>query len=369
MNEVTTVANPFSAPAPRNESVQAVVEASRAAQEVQAAVLMARKFPRDQVQAADRILQACQRYSLAEHAVYSYPRGGQQISGPSIRLAEAMAREWGNMQYGIVEQERRGDESAMLAYAWDLETNVMSRMEFKVKHYRDSNRGGKQTLTEERDIYEAVANNGARRLRACILKLLPGDVTDAAVRQCDETIRAQVKDLPTAIAQMLEAFASLGVTKEQIEKRLRHRIDATNSAEIVAMRRIFTSIQDGMGSPADYFELDQVEEQRPLTTAEKARAAAAKAAGKAGKAPEAPRPAEAPAGAARPQGEAQGGQAIEAAKAIVLAYITNMVPQPDRGPYIQDLAKMATKERIEDFYRELLERYGDAEDLFSQEGN
>lgn len=28
------------------------------------------------------------RKSLAESAIYSYPRGGQRVSGPSIRLAE-----------------------------------------------------------------------------------------------------------------------------------------------------------------------------------------------------------------------------------------------------------------------------------------
>lgn len=278
------VANPFEG-IQKPENAVSAIESSRAAQEVQAAVILAKKFPRNPVEATDRILAECQRYTLAEHAVYSFPRGGTQVSGPSIRLAEAMARAWGNCQYGVVELDRRGDESSMLAYAWDLESNTMARAEFKVRHYRDSNRGGKQALTEERDIYEAVANNGARRLRACILKLIPGDVTDAAVRQCDETIRAQIKDLGGAIARMVESFGKIGVTKEMVERRLRHRMEATNAAEVVALGRIFTSIQDGMSSSGDYFEAEAKEAPK-TSTPEAARAAASKAARKPAAAPQ-----------------------------------------------------------------------------------
>lgn len=42
-------------------------------------------------------------------------------------------------------------------------------------------------LTDSRDIYEATANFGARRMRACILGVIPGDVVDMAVNECKET--------------------------------------------------------------------------------------------------------------------------------------------------------------------------------------
>ena len=41
--------------------------------------------------------------------------------------------------------------------------------------------------TEDRDIYELEANMSARRIRACILQMIPGDVTDAAVAACRMT--------------------------------------------------------------------------------------------------------------------------------------------------------------------------------------
>ena len=74
---------------------------NRAVAEVQSAMVVARMNPRNQVEAMDRILNACTRPSLAATAVYSYARGGTDITGPTIRLAETIAGAWGNIQYGV----------------------------------------------------------------------------------------------------------------------------------------------------------------------------------------------------------------------------------------------------------------------------
>lgn len=62
------------APPPPMNGVVAV-EQQRSIAEVQAAVIMARQFPRNQVEAIHRIKLACQRPTLAEVAVYNYARG------------------------------------------------------------------------------------------------------------------------------------------------------------------------------------------------------------------------------------------------------------------------------------------------------
>lgn len=58
-------------------------DAARSVAEVQAALMIARMNPRDQRVSMDRIINACTRSSLAESAIYSYPRGGQSVTGPS----------------------------------------------------------------------------------------------------------------------------------------------------------------------------------------------------------------------------------------------------------------------------------------------
>jgi hypothetical protein len=223
--------------------------------EVKAQVYMARQFPRDPVAATERILLECDRLTLAEKAQYTFPRGGTQVSGPSIRLAETILRNWGNCMAGIVEVERRDNESAMLAYAWDLETNTMMRQEFVVPHSRDTKQG-KKSLSDDRDIYEMTANQGSRRKRACILALVPGDVVEAAVARCHKTLVAKVGDLDKVIPSMLAKFDKIGVTKAMIEKRLRHKAEVTQAAEVVQLGSIYNSIQDGMAVIADFFTVD-----------------------------------------------------------------------------------------------------------------
>ena len=181
------------------------VEGERAIAETKSAILLAKNFPRDQRAAFERIISACQRESLANGAIYAYARAGTNISGPSIRLAEAIAQNWGNIQYGVRELERGANESLVEAFAWDCETNVRTNKIFTVKHLRNTKQGTKR-LTDERDIYELVANNGARRLRACILSVIPGDVVDEAVKQCQKTITTHLNIDADAIKKLVAAF-------------------------------------------------------------------------------------------------------------------------------------------------------------------
>jgi len=221
--------------------------------EVQAAMVIAKKFPRDPINAVDRILHACTRATLAESALYSYSRGGADITGPSIRLAEVAAQCWGNVQFGIRELEQRNGESTVEAYAWDIETNTRQVKVFQVPHIRHTKRGAYR-LEDPRDIYELTANQGARRLRACILGVIPGDVIEAAVKQCETTLTASADTSPEALKKIVSAFEPFGVTREQIEKRIQCRLEAIRPAQVVMLKKIYTSLRDAMSTPADWFE-------------------------------------------------------------------------------------------------------------------
>lgn len=255
MNEHNPFVNLPVASAPQSRDVLADVVAQREIAEVQAAVILAKKFPRDQIQAMDKILVACQRPSLAESAIYSYSRGGTEITGPSIRLAEAIAQNWQNIQFGVRELEQRNGESTVEAYAWDLESNTRQSKVFQVAHKRHTKKGS-YMLEDPRDIYETVANNAARRLRACILGVVPGDVVEAAVGQCEQTLKSKADTSAEAVKKMVEAFGKYGVSKEQIEKRIQRRLDSITPAQVISLRKVYNSLKDGMGAVADWFEQD-----------------------------------------------------------------------------------------------------------------
>lgn len=260
-NSVARVSSPFAMSnandvhMPQSYSASNAVDQVRAIAEVQAGMTIARQNPRDPVAAMDRILNACTRQTLAEKAVYVYARGGQNISGPSIRLAEAIAQNWGNIQYGVREVSAKNGVSEMQAYAWDLETNVKREIAFTVAHKRFTKRGA-YDLTDSRDIYELTANQGARRLRTCILAIIPGDVTEAAVRQCQITMQSNVDCSPDKVKALLNAFAEFGVTKSMIEARIQRRIEGIAPAQVVTLRNIYASLKDGMGVASDYFDVN-----------------------------------------------------------------------------------------------------------------
>lgn len=230
-----------------------MVAQTREMAEAVSAMQMAKMFPRDIVAARDRIMNACTRPQLAETACYTYARGGTEVTGPSIRLAEMLAQNWGNMTFGIREIEQRNGESTCEAFAWDMETNARQTKVFQVPHIRYTRQGAKP-LTDPRDIYELVANNGARRLRACILGIIPGDIVEEAVNQCDVTMKTRFEVTPERISAMKEKFQKeFGVTTEQIEKRIQCHIEAMKPAQLANLGKIYNSLKDGMSKPEDWF--------------------------------------------------------------------------------------------------------------------
>ncbi|MBO6115771.1 MAG: hypothetical protein J6P14_01280 [Ruminococcus sp.] len=248
--------NPFRAPANSRINAGAVtIESSRAIAEAQGKLIIAKNFPRNEYEAYAKAIEACKRKSLAEKAIYSYPRGKETITGPSIRLAEELARCWGNIDFGIKELSQKEGESEMQAYCWDMETNTMSSQTFVVAHVRDTKYGAKK-LTEQRDIYENNANMAGRRLRARILAVLPPDLVEKAVLECRKTLSGN-NDTPISdrIKGMVIAFEKFGIKVDTIEKRLGRKIDSMTNEDITEYVGIYNSLKDGNTSVSEWFDV------------------------------------------------------------------------------------------------------------------
>lgn len=256
--QITTAEpNPFRVPAnaPGINAGAVTIESSKAIAEAQGKLIIAKNFPRDEHLAYAKVIEACKRRSLAEKAIYSYPRSGSTISGPSIRLAEELARCWGNVDFGIKELSQKDGESEMSAYCWDMETNTMSSQTFVVAHVRDTKKG-QVRLTEQRDIYENNANMAGRRLRARILAILPPDLVEAAVAECKKTLAGD-NEIPIAdrINKMVASFAKFGVKIDTLEKRLGRKIDTMTTEDICEYAGIYNSLKDGNSSISDWFDV------------------------------------------------------------------------------------------------------------------
>jgi hypothetical protein len=226
------------------------VEQARAVAEVAAAVQVAQQNPRDMNRAWAEMKAACGRSGLAGRAFYSVPNRGR---GPSVHLARELARIWGNLDYGVHELHRddaRG-MSEIRAFAWDQETNVRSSRTFQVPHRR---MGGGAKLTDLTDIYLNNQNVGARAVREAIFTVLPADFVAEAQDICRQTVeRGDGKPLVDRIADVVGAFAGLGVKVPQIETRLGRKKGQWTAADVAELIVVGQSIKRGETSVDEEF--------------------------------------------------------------------------------------------------------------------
>lgn len=252
---------------------------SRESQRIQAMIFMAKKDPRDENASLQSIMNACKRRLFAEKAIYSYTKGGTEVEGPSIRMAEELARSWGNIEFGVAELSNKPGESEMLAYCWDLEKNIRSAVSFTVKHIRAA-RGSTYAVTDPREIYELTANFAARRMRKCIMAVIPADVQELAIEACNKTLESGGGEpLIDRVRKMLLKFSEYGVTQEQIEQRAGRAISGFNEKTLVEFAKIFNSLKDGMSSVENWFEIAAPESSKGKSKAEQVRERASKAKG------------------------------------------------------------------------------------------
>lgn len=230
------------------------IEASRAIAEAQGKLVIAKRFPRDEIASYAKAIQACSRPAMAAKAFYSFPRSGGKVEGPTIRFAEELARCWGNLDYGIKELSQDDGKSEMQAYCWDLETNAQSVQNFTNPHAREVS-GKMKELTSQRDIYENNANMATRRLRARILAILPAWYVEDCIEQCKKTLAGNSEEpLVDRVKKMVLAFSKLGVTQEQIETRLGRKVDTMTPDDLVDFIGIYNAIKQGESRAAEWFD-------------------------------------------------------------------------------------------------------------------
>jgi hypothetical protein len=70
--------------------------------------------------------------------------------------------------------------------------------------------------------------------------------------------------------KLIAAFEQFAVTKEQIEARIQRKLDSITAAQVIALRKIYNSLKDGMSKSEDWFESVQESEKakrgRPAKT-------------------------------------------------------------------------------------------------------
>ena len=101
-----------------------------------------------------------------------------------------------------------------------------------------------------------------RRLRACILGVIPGDVIDAAVDACQKTLAGGNKEpLIDRVRKGAKIFEEkFSITIPMLEKYIGCKLEAFSENDLIRLNNVYRSLNDGMAKREDYFDLGTVEQ-------------------------------------------------------------------------------------------------------------
>lgn len=263
----------------------AIAVAAQAKAQVEARYLMALQRPRDLDVSRQKLLADCKRPGFARTAIYSVPRGGERIEGPSIRMAEAAARAMTNLlteSAVVFEDDRRQIVRVMVT---DLEANLTYDQDVTLEKVveRRSPKKGEEVISErinstgakvflctarEDDLTMKRAALVSKAARTLILRMVPGDILEDALLAAKRTMHdADAKDPEGARKALFDAFNEIGIDAPALKEFLGHDRAKLTTAELDELRGVYAAIRDGHST------WDGIMEGRATERAQEAKAA------------------------------------------------------------------------------------------------
>lgn len=219
--------------------------------EIDTQIATAKAFPRSLTVFRTKALSmATFSEDVAASCTYSLPRGGKDLEGPSIRLAEIVAAAYGNIQYGGRVIANDGKNITAQGVCIDLENNVKSTIEVSRKI---TNSKGE---TYSQDMQTVTGNAAiAIAVRNAILKVIPGAMVADIMEKAKEVARGTAETLVARRNKAIEYFKSQGVTDAQLCETLDIKkvedIDLDKLQTLTGMR---AAIKNGESTVKDLFE-------------------------------------------------------------------------------------------------------------------
>lgn len=197
--------------------------------------------------------------SIAAECIYSLPRDGKTIEGPSARFAEVVASAWGNSRAGARVVAEDGQFITAQGVFHDLETNVA--ITFEVQR-RITDKHGK---TYKPDMIGVTGNAASSiALRNAILKGVPKAYWSDMYEGARKTAKGDYRTLPNRRAEAIKAFMGYGVTEAQVLTHFgKPGLEDIGLEELLIMRGLLTALRDGDTTPEQVFEPDPTARKGP----------------------------------------------------------------------------------------------------------
>lgn len=234
--------------------------------EVDMQIATAKAYPRDVKKSLDRIkAMAKADEETANGCFYHLSRGGDEINGVSVRMAEIIASCWGNLrvQSRIIGNDGRTITAQGVCH--DLESNLAVSVEVKRKI---TGKNG-QTFSEDMQV---VTGNAACAIafRNAVLKVVPKAITQGVINEVQEEAKKNI-DLAKNRQQCVGYFASLGVVETQLFEFLGiNTMEEITADMIMNLRGIATAIKEGTTTVQETFIKPAEEKAAAVKAKEKA---------------------------------------------------------------------------------------------------
>jgi hypothetical protein len=240
--------------------------------EIDKQIATAKQYPRDYQAVLANIKQlATLDKEIAEDCFYVLRRKDASgadniIEGLSVRFAEVVASCWGNLRTGTRIVANNGKTITAQAICHDLETNVARSMEIS---RRITTKSGK-TFSEDMQV---VTGNAASAIafRNAVLSVIPKAFLKSIITEVKAMALGQSIDVDQRRQRMLDYFAKIGVSQEQILNYLNlESVDQIAEQELFQLGGTANAIKEGTTTVKETFIAPQEEKKAN----EKAEAAA-----------------------------------------------------------------------------------------------
>ena len=221
--------------------------------EIDMQVATAHKYPRSIKRFRDEALaMVTLNENIAQECIYSLPRDGKNIEGPSARFAEVVASAWGNSRAGARVVSDAGDFVTAQGVFHDLERNVAITYEVQ---RRIVDRQGRRFKP---DMIGVTANAACSiALRNSILKGVPKAFWSDMYEQARQVAIGDVQTLANRRARALGVLQKMGVRPEQVFTFLGVAGEEDLTLEhLGTLFGITTAIKEGDTTPEQAFATD-----------------------------------------------------------------------------------------------------------------
>ena len=218
--------------------------------EVEAQLDAAHRYPRSITKFLQQaITMATISQEVAESCIYSLPRDGKMITGPSVRLAEICASAYGNLQVAARVLDAEDTHITAQGAAWDMEKNLRCTVEVR---RRITNRNGRRYSD---DMVVTTGNAAASiALRNAIFRVVPRAYVDGVYAKARSVAVGDARTLEARREQVLQRLGALGVTQDRVLLRLEvNGITDIGIEQLETLIGLGTAIKDGSQSIDEAF--------------------------------------------------------------------------------------------------------------------